>query len=183
MVNTGGKTVLMIDDSPEALLLAKKIIESEGITFFEASNVADGIRSIEENSPHLVLTDLKMPEQDGFEFLRLRRTRADLSAIPVLVLSGMNDHDSVHKAISLGALDYIIKPFRAGLLIQKVRKALQSASFPLPRSPVPQFASRFPRRSLAPVRSGSLSNQPSNRQATPSSKSNQPSSAISDVRM
>ncbi len=124
-----GKTILLIDDSPDLLVLARKILESEGFQVLEALTVIDAFHILKDRIPNLILTDLVMPKKDGFDFLRQRLSIPALKSIPVVVLSGLNRRDSVERAIALGACDYVIKPLRASLLLQKVRKALKSQAF------------------------------------------------------
>ncbi len=129
MSKSVSKTILIIDDSEDAILLATRILESDGVKIIPATTVADGIARIRKDAPHLVLTDLDMPVENGFDFLKKRKTDETLARVPVIVLSGLNDPQSVARAISLGAADYLLKPFRPGLLLQKTRKALRAVSF------------------------------------------------------
>lgn len=123
------KDILIIDDAPDIRLLAQRILEGDGAHVFHADHVDAGIDFISKKSPHLILVDLNMPSKSGFDFLNYRLSSEAVKLIPSLVLSGLNDRISVSKAISLGANDYILKPFSAALLLQKVRKALKLASF------------------------------------------------------
>lgn len=119
-----GKEILMIDDDPEALLLARRIIEADGGSFTGVQSVEAAIASLQSRVPHLIITDLGIPGINGFDFLAKRKALSVLQRIPVIVLSGLKDAVAVNKAITLGASDYIVKPFRATILLQKVRKAL-----------------------------------------------------------
>lgn len=129
MSSLTGKSVLVIDDADDVRLLARRILETDGATVHEAASVAEGIQRAEEAQPHLIFTDLGFPGSDGFFLLEQRRTSSSLLGIPTIVLSGMNDRETIVRAISLGATDYLLKPFRATLLLQKARKHLRVASF------------------------------------------------------
>jgi CheY-like chemotaxis protein len=70
----------------------------------EASTVAEGIALAKNQAPHLIISDLIMPEESGFEFLKQIRTIPSLKNTPVLVMSSADDQDSIMKAIALGCL-------------------------------------------------------------------------------
>ncbi|MBC7386880.1 MAG: response regulator [Cryobacterium sp.] len=123
------KEILLIDDAPEARMLARKILEVDGAIVSEASTIDDGINLIRNKVPHLILVDLEMPVRSGFEFLTVREGDALFKTIPTIVLSGRKDRESIQKVIAFGANDYILKLFRAILLLQKVRKVLMLISF------------------------------------------------------
>lgn len=123
------KDILIIDDAEDVRLLARKILENDGARVHEAADVGEGIRAAHTLQPHLILIDLRFPDGSGFDFLSARKADPQLNLAPAIVLSGANDRNSVTQAVVLGATDYLIKPFRATLLLQKVRKALCVSSF------------------------------------------------------
>lgn len=129
MASLKGKEILIVDDAADARLLARKILEVDGATVSEAETVEEGLRTAKTLVPHLILIDLDMPGKDGFDFLESRKADPLFRGIPTLVLSGLKDKVSVQRAVSLGADDYIVKPFRATLVLQKVRKVLRLGSF------------------------------------------------------
>jgi DNA-binding response OmpR family regulator len=103
-------------------MLAKRILEKEGVTILEAEGVEAGLRKAINESIDLVLLDVEMPEKDGFDFLREKAHIASLASIKVIMLSGRNDAASFEQATSLGALDFILKPFKPSSLLEVVRK-------------------------------------------------------------
>ena len=123
------KEILVVDDSPEVRKLARKMLENDGAVVREATSVEEGLKFVSSNRPHLVLLDLQFPTETGFTFLLHRKASTAWQEIPTIVLSGSNDKTSVVRAISLGATDYLLKPFRTSLLLQKVRKALRLSTF------------------------------------------------------
>jgi DNA-binding response OmpR family regulator len=120
---------LIIDDQADIRLLVKRILEGDGAQVTEAKSVEEGLRLAERKAPHLIITDLRMPERDGFDLLRVRRQIPKLAEVPTIVLSANDDRKSVVAAVALGATDYILKPIHASLLLQKVRKRLRSRAF------------------------------------------------------
>lgn len=126
-MGVSGKTVLVIDDDKDLRILARRILEAAGMKVSEAESVLDGIKSILDQPPHLVLLDLNMPVHDGFVFLEKRMGHPKLSLIPVLVVSAQQDLPSVKKALNLNASNYLLKPFKANILLQKVRKVIRES--------------------------------------------------------
>jgi DNA-binding response OmpR family regulator len=107
----------------------RKILEGDGAVVREAESVEQGMMQASVMQPHLILLDLEFPTESGFSFLGARRAHAEWTNVPTIVLSGHRDRTTVVKAVSLGASDYLLKPFRATLLLQKVRKALLVSTF------------------------------------------------------
>lgn len=124
-----GKEVLIIDDDPDLRKIASKVFEVAGIGVSEADSVAAGIAKANEKAPHLVILDLKMPNESGFVFLEKRTSIPALKSVPVIVMSAIRDKAAILQAISLGAEDYIVKPFHTAILLQKTRKALRDQAF------------------------------------------------------
>ena len=75
---------------------------------------------------HLVITDIMMAEMDGIELLQKMKENEELKEIPVIICSALKDMETVKETVQLGAVDYIVKPIRANVLLEKVRKALGS---------------------------------------------------------
>ena len=75
---------------------------------------------------HLVITDIMMAEMDGIELLQKMKENEELKEIPVIICSALKDMETVKETVQLGAIDYIVKPIRASVLLEKVRKALGS---------------------------------------------------------
>lgn len=117
-----GKDVLIIDDDPDVRRIISKILSNVGIMVSEASNVKEALQVVQKRRPHLVLLDLQMSPDTGYVFLEECKKQPIFSGIPIIVVSGMNDRQSVAKAFTFGAKDYLMKPLNAALLLQKMRK-------------------------------------------------------------
>ncbi len=120
-----GKNVLVIDDNEDMRMLVKDILETAGLNVKEASNVNEGWESICHSPPHLVISDIHMPPDSGFDLIEKMKLSGLKEKIPVIVLSGLNDMKTIHTAMALGVNDFVIKPFSAKTLINKIRKTLQ----------------------------------------------------------
>lgn len=124
-----GKEILVVEDVDDQRLLAKRILENVGLTVIEAASVDEAIQALAKKAPHLVLLDLQMPRVSGFELLAKKSLYPTLSNAPIVVASSLQDKDSIFKAISLGAVDYVVKPLVAQVLLRKVRKHLKDVEF------------------------------------------------------
>lgn len=117
-----GKEVLIIDDDPDVRRIISKILSNVGIVVSEVSNVKEALSALLKRRPHLVLLDLQMAPDTGYVFLEECKKRPIYSGIPIIVVSGVNDRQSISKAFAFGAKDYLVKPLNAALLLQKIRK-------------------------------------------------------------
>ncbi len=123
------KEILILDDDPEMRFILRSILESTGVNVIECSNVAEALVAGSLAAPHLAIIDLHLPDEDGFTFLTKRLSDPILSRTPVLILSAANDTESICRSVSLGAEDYIIKPFNSVRLLQKIRRLLHDRDF------------------------------------------------------
>lgn len=121
--------ILIIDDDESCRLFTRKILEASGYSVSETIDGKTGIQEARSKTPHLIILDLMLGEESGFDFLKEVRDDPKLGNIPILVASGLNDKDSVYKAISLGTTDYLTKPFDAPILLKKVLKHLRDRDF------------------------------------------------------
>lgn len=117
------KKVLVIDDDPFTLDLLRKMLRSicDVVT---ATNGVDGLELIKTSDIDLVLLDWMMPEMDGLSVLYKLMSNEETKDIPVLFISSKTDQTSIDKALSVGAKDYISKPFRKKDLINTVQAHL-----------------------------------------------------------
>lgn len=123
------KTILVVDDDIEMLKLLSKILTSAGFKVLIADNPEDGRKILSSEAPHIILSDLHMEPENGYQFIQSIRSQKQYATIPILVLSALNDFQSVKKAIALGVSDYVIKPLQTPMLLRKLRKALLNKDF------------------------------------------------------
>ncbi len=123
------KTILVVDDDIDMLKLLSKILTAAGFKVLIADNPADGRKILATEAPHIILSDLHMEPENGYQFIQSIRSQKQYSTIPILVLSALNDFQSVKKAIALGVSDYVIKPLQSPMLLRKLRKALLNKDF------------------------------------------------------
>ncbi|BAY75504.1 response regulator receiver sensor signal transduction histidine kinase [Nostoc linckia NIES-25] len=121
--NTG--FILIVDDNPTNLSLLCEALNSEGFRFRVAVDGESAIAQVERNQPELILLDVQMPGIDGFETCRRLKANPVTQNIPIIFTTALADTDSKTKGFSLGAVDYIPKPFAQEEVIARVRVHLQ----------------------------------------------------------
>ena len=117
-----GPLVLVVDDDPGVRQVVRANLEAEGYAVREAGSADEGLASLEEEPPDLLLLDVMMPEVDGWEMLRRVQERFGVGAIPVLVFSGTVEERSVSDAAARGARGFLGKPFDLQQLIDQAKQ-------------------------------------------------------------
>ncbi len=107
-------TVLVVDDDPLNRAMLSMSLGSLGHQVIEAGNGLEAIAALATNDVDVVLTDIEMPEMDGYGLLEHRAGDDRLKAIPFIVISGVDEMASIITCIKLGAEDYLPKPFDPG---------------------------------------------------------------------
>ncbi|WDP93226.1 MAG: fused response regulator/phosphatase [Desulfobacter sp.] len=114
-------SVLAVDDNLLNLRLIEKTLTKEGYRIYTADNGPDGRMAALEKQPDLILLDIEMPGENGFDVIRQLKDNPATTAIPVLFLTGVSEVDAKLKGFELGAVDYIIKPFHPQEVLARVR--------------------------------------------------------------
>ena len=119
--------IQIIEDSPEAQDLIRRCLRSD-FDLSVADTGADGVRQVVSHVPDLILLDVGLPDEDGFDVCARIRSHQALESVPVIFLSGRGDaHDKV-KAFKLGADDYVQKPFDGTELRARIEARLRHAN-------------------------------------------------------
>ncbi len=116
--------LLIVDDDASLVELLESYFATQGFEVVTASNGKEGLRRFYESRPDLVILDVTMPHMDGWETLRRLR---DLSDVPVIMLTVRNEETDVLRGFTLGADDYVTKPFSFAELAARVRAVLSRA--------------------------------------------------------
>ena len=119
--------ILIIEDDPVTRLTLRKVLSQAGYDVVDAVNGREGFSAYIEHSPNLALVDAMMPEMNGYETLQAIRKYEQDHAVPLLMLTALDDVDSINSAFDAGATDFITKPINWGLLNQRVKYALRSS--------------------------------------------------------
>lgn len=120
--------ILVVEDDPMIRELIVTRLELGGYQTFSACDGFLGLASLTEVRPAAMILDINMPRLDGFGVLRKMRESGALARTPTMVLTARNQPDDVRTAISLGARDFLSKPFRDEQLLARVARLLRKAS-------------------------------------------------------
>lgn len=118
------KCILAVDD---AAFILSRITDALG-KYYNMVTVNSGARALkylDKNKPDLILLDIRMPIRDGFEILHEIRAMEDRADVPIIMLTAMEDKQSVMKGIEMGVCDYILKPFTPDDLLERVQRVLE----------------------------------------------------------
>ncbi len=119
--------ILLVDDDPEWLEIATTALQSAGYLIYLATEGMEGVLEARDKKPDLIILDISMPRLDGFEVCRKLKTDPRTENIPILMLTCRSSKGDVVEAFKAGASDYLIKPVKAPLLIQKVDSLLKKS--------------------------------------------------------
>ena len=115
--------ILLVEDSEDILYLLRLQLEWMGYAVEPASNADDALAAANRIPPDVIVSDLRMPGVDGFEFIRrIRRTRS-LTAVPAIALTGAGTDAEVQRAIASGFTTHLMKPVEAeelSLIIERL---------------------------------------------------------------
>ena len=130
MKSTPQPVVLCVDDEPEALKLLEEWLSRSGlgVTAMSASDGPAALRSVAKTTPDLILLDILMPGMDGYAVCARLRKHANTALIPVVFATALSDEQNRARAFSLGAVDYLVKPFSHEAFVQTVRVHLETSA-------------------------------------------------------
>ena len=124
---TRSKRVLVVDDEPMMVELITTRLEVSGYQTFYARNGREGLERLTDTRPDALLLDINMPVMDGFAVLEQMKHRGLLAKTPTMVLTARNQAADVKRAITLGARDFLTKPFEDQTLLLRVARLLRSS--------------------------------------------------------
>ena len=116
--------VMVVEDDPVSLELIQTILKENDYEVVTAESGGEAITMLKAEEPvDIIVSDIMMPVMSGFQLVTYLNADAQFKKIPVILCSALNDIESVKKGLNLGAVDYIVKPVDATILLDKVRKA------------------------------------------------------------
>ena len=119
------RPVLVIDDDDVVRLMIRLALENAGYQVLEEASGEGGVRTFARVEPALVLMDILMPGMDGFETCATLRQQPKGAHVPIVMMTGLDDFDAIHRAYKAGATDFITKPINPILLAYRVRYLLR----------------------------------------------------------
>ncbi len=124
-MRTNSSTLLLIDDTPDNLLILSDLFDDVGYRVLVAESGEMGLDCMQQGHPNLVLVDIRMPGIDGFETCRRLKSLKDMHDVPVLLTSAHVAPDTWRDALAAGASDVIAKPFNNLEVLTRVSLHLQ----------------------------------------------------------
>jgi two-component system, OmpR family, alkaline phosphatase synthesis response regulator PhoP len=118
--------ILIVEDDKSVSYLLEFILNREG---FATASAPDGRAAEElfesETLPLLILLDVMLPYQDGFQLIRIIRTKRGWGDVPIIMLTSNSHEDDIVRALDSGANDYVVKPFQPNELLARVRRLVK----------------------------------------------------------
>ena len=119
------KSILIVDDNKDLRNFLKCSFENQ-YYILEAGNGNEAWELLQKESPELIISDVMMPDMDGFELCKLIKSTFETSHIPVILLTSLCDKSDQLEGLGLGAEDYITKPFDISLLEQRIKSLMRN---------------------------------------------------------
>jgi putative two-component system response regulator len=111
--------IVLVDDNPANLRIGKNVL-SEKYTVATAPSAEKMFSLLENNIPAMILLDIDMPEMNGYEVIKILKSKPETKDTPVIFLTAKTESDDELEGLSLGAIDYITKPFQPSLLLKRI---------------------------------------------------------------
>ena len=120
-----GEKILIADDEPHVRKLLERYLSHHGYVVGLAADGLEALELVRQQTPDLVITDVNMPNMNGFELLAEVKKDEGLKHIPVLMVTAEARKEDIVRAAQDGAAGYIVKPFTKATLEEKVQKIMQ----------------------------------------------------------
>ncbi|MCK4359955.1 MAG: response regulator [Candidatus Cloacimonetes bacterium] len=120
-INNNDVEILIVEDSPTQAKYLRHLLEEGRYTVTTAANGKQAFVALREHKPTLIISDIVMPEMDGYELCKKIRSDENLKDIPVILLTALSDPRDVIKGLECGANNFMVKPYDEKYLISRVR--------------------------------------------------------------
>ncbi|MBF0622632.1 MAG: response regulator [Magnetococcales bacterium] len=118
------RLILVVDDSLSVRRLVQGALERVGFQVMTANNGEEGVEQLKKKKPDLILSDIDMPQMNGFQFCAAVHDNIEWELIPYIVMSSHGERSAIQRMMQLGATTYIVKPFNLDQLVLLVEKLL-----------------------------------------------------------
>jgi len=119
------KSILVVDDSPTQAERLRLLLTREGYRVETAPNGKEGLRTAVARPPDLIVSDVTMPEMDGFEFCRAMKSRPTSSGVPLILLTARSSPADIITGLECGADNFIPKPYEDTYLLDRIRRVFE----------------------------------------------------------
>lgn len=117
--------ILLVDDMPKNLQVLGNILSEDEFDIAIATDGSQALKIINEIKPDLILLDIIMPEIDGYEVCKKIKSSEETSGIPIIFITAKTETEDIVKGFSLGAVDYVTKPFNSVELLARVKTHIE----------------------------------------------------------
>jgi DNA-binding response OmpR family regulator len=125
-MDTKNTKILIVEDEEILLTALSEELKNEGFNIVGAKDGVEGVEKAQVEKPDLILLDLVMPRLDGIGALKQLKEGEQTKDIPVVILTNLSDYDKISDALTLGAMDYLVKAnYRLEDLVNKVKTVLE----------------------------------------------------------
>jgi two-component system cell cycle response regulator len=121
-----GVEILVVEDSRAQALMLKQLLEDNGFIVHLAGDGVEAQKKLLEKTPRLVLSDIIMPEMDGYELSQWIKSNDKLSSIPVVLVTTLSDPDDIIRGLKCGANGFVTKPYDAQFLLSRIYNLLEN---------------------------------------------------------
>lgn len=125
MPNNFQPKILLVDDNPDNLQILSVFLQVEGFEILVAKDGDIALKQLENEIPDLILLDILMPTMNGYEVCRQIKENAKTAHIPIIFMTALSDVDSVIEGFAVGAVDYVVKPFRKEIVLARIKTHLK----------------------------------------------------------
>ena len=119
--------ILIVDDDPTLRMIARATLEKAGFRVEEAENGEQALKQFIQHQPAVIMMDVEMPKLNGFDTCRRIRDDAVGAHVPILITTGLEDIESINRAYSAGATDFLSKPINWSLIPHRIRYVLRAS--------------------------------------------------------
>ncbi len=119
------RRILVAEDSRTQAMRVQILLESEGYEVTVAADGREGLRRVQASPPDLIISDIVMPEMDGYAFCQAVKSEEATRRIPFVLLTGQNTAEDILRGLEYGADNFIPKPFEDGYLLERVRRIFE----------------------------------------------------------
>lgn len=117
-------TIMIVEDSPTQTLILKSLLEENGYEVVTAANGLDALAQLKKHPVHMVISDVLMPEMDGYQLSREIKNDAFLKHIPVMLLTRLTEPEDIVNGLASGANNFVTKPYKPEVLLSRIRYVL-----------------------------------------------------------
>ena len=121
---TGTKKILVVDDEPNVIKSLTFVLSKEGYDVSSAADGEDAMAKIRQSKPNLIFLDVMMPKKNGYEVCQDVKSDSGLSDIHIIMLTAKGQEADREKGLSVGADEFMTKPFSPIMVIDKVKELL-----------------------------------------------------------